>query len=171
MRAVRCSGHQLPFRDLSFDGVVVSDVMEHVPPELREAVLKEALRVARKIAVFAYPCGPAALALDRRLHREFQMRGMQPPCWLQEHMLHPFPDEKLFCGLPPAWKQKVLPNERLRFHYWMMSVEMSRWGNRLFGLALQRIPRVVELLLRRADGEPSYRKIFVLTRELQSSYV
>src|SRR5436309_7252156 len=60
MRAVQCSAHELPFADFAFDAVIVSDVMEHVRPFLREKVLREALRVARKLVVFGYPCGDAA---------------------------------------------------------------------------------------------------------------
>ncbi len=170
MRAVQCSGHQLPFRDSSFDAVVVSDVMEHIPPPVRQTVVEEVLRVARKIAVFGYPCGPAAFALDQKLYAEYGSRSQHPPIWLQEHMLHPFPDEDLFRDLPATWKKIVLPNESLEFHYWMMRTEMFRPWDYLFRLALLIMPRLVERWLQRANREPSYRKIFVLTRESQPSY-
>jgi SAM-dependent methyltransferase len=170
MRAVQCSGHQLPFKDGAFDAVVVSDVMEHVPPERRNVLVAEVLRVARRVVVFGYPCGPDAFALDQRLYRDYRSRKLSPPGWLEEHMLHPFPDQDLFVELPSPWKGKVIPNESLRFHYWMMRTEMVRLWNYLFRLLLMGVPGLVEQFLRRADREPSYRKIFVLTRQSESAY-
>jgi hypothetical protein len=165
MRAVVCAGYQLPFQDNAFDAVVVSDVMEHVPPERRKDVLIEALRVARRVVLCGYPCGAAAFALDQKLYKDYKNRNLQPPEWLEEHMCHPFPDESLFAELPGGWTQQVIPNENLQFHYCMMRTEMYRLFNYSFRLALKLVPRVVEHLLQRANYEPSYRKIFVLTRE------
>jgi SAM-dependent methyltransferase len=55
MLPVVASGLQLPFQDPCFDAVIASDVMEHIPPSSRQNVLREALRVARKIAVIGLP--------------------------------------------------------------------------------------------------------------------
>jgi hypothetical protein len=170
MRAVRCSGHQLPFTDRAFDAVVVSDVMEHVPPQQRREVVAEVLRVARKMVVLGYPCGPAAFQLDQKLYRDYQSRNLLPPVWLEEHMLHPFPAEDLLVELPAGWARKVIPNESLPFHYWMMRTEMFRLWDYSFRLLLLVMPGIVERFLQRANREPSYRKIFVLTRESQPAY-
>jgi hypothetical protein len=170
MRAVRCSGHQLPFEDGAFDAVVISDVMEHVPIRQREQVVAEVLRVARKVVVFGYPCGQAAFEFDRKLYRDYQSRNLAPPVWLEEHMLHGFPDEDLLAKLPAGWKREVIPNERLQFHYWMMRREMFRPWDYCFRLALRIMPKLVERVLQRANREPSYRKIFVLTRESKATH-
>ena len=165
MLAVKCSGTKLPFRDRSFDAVVVSDVMEHVPPEWREEIVREALRVSCRLAVIAYPSGAAAFDADRRLRRDYLRRKVRPPVWLDEHMMHPFPERDLFARLPAGWRVEELPNERLSFHYRMMRMEMYRPLNYLFRMGLLALPGMVEWLLRRADGEPTYRKIFVLCRQ------
>jgi hypothetical protein len=170
MRAVRCSGHQLPFKDRAFDAVVVSDVMEHVPPQQRREVVAEVLRVARKVVVLGYPCGPAAFQLDQKLYRDYQSRNLPPPVWLEEHMLHPFPDEDLLIELPAGWARKIIPNESLPFHHWMMRTEMFRLFDYSFRLSLLVMPGVVERFLQRVNREPSYRKIFVLTRSSQPDY-
>ena len=154
MHAVRGSGHQLPFEDEAFDAVVVSDVMEHVPPLARKQVVSEVLRVARKMAVFGYPCGPAAFELDQKLYHDYRTRNLSPPRWLEEHMLHQFPDENLFGELPAGWKSKVIPNESLPFHYWMMRTEMFRLWDYSFRLLLWAVPGLVERLLQRVDREP-----------------
>ena len=165
MCAVRCSAAQLPFADQSFDVVVASDVVEHVPPDSRKIVISEALRVARGAAVFGYPCGPDAWALDRKLHAQYVSRSMTVPGWLEEHMTHSFPDDGLLSEAPAGWKVKAIPNEKLNFHYRMMQLEMYRPLDYLFRLALLVVPGMVERFLRRMDGKPSYRRIFVLTRQ------
>jgi hypothetical protein len=164
MRPVICSGCSLPFGDAAFDIVVVSDVIEHVSPVQRGDIVQEALRVARKLVVIGYPCGSAAFAVDQKLYHEYTSRNRHPPDWLVEHMAYPFPDEDLFLNLPGNWTSRVIPNESLRFHYWMMRTEMFRLWNYSFRLALWLAPQLVRHLLQRVDREPSYRKIFVLTR-------
>jgi hypothetical protein len=139
--------------------------MEHVPPDWRKQVLSEALRVARKIVIFGFPCGPAAFELDQKLYRYYQSRNLRPPVWLEEHMLHEFPGQSLFTDLPTEWNTRVIPNESLRFHYWMMRAEMSRVWDYSFRIMLRIMPSLVEHGLQHADREPSYRMIFVLTRE------
>jgi hypothetical protein len=165
MRAVQCSGTRLPFVDKCFDVVVASDVMEHVPPDSRENFISEVLRVSRKVAVFGYPCGALALALDRGLYEQYLRQNTAPPIWLVEHMMHPFPDDKLFAKPPTGWRVTSLPNESLDFHSWMMRMEMHHVLNYVFRFGLLLVPKGVEKLLRRVDREPSYRRIFVLSRQ------
>jgi hypothetical protein len=138
--------------------------MEHVPPNLRESVVSEALRVSRTVAVIGYPCGTAAFDVDFKLRESYLKWKLKPPVWLDEHMMHPFPDLDLFSAVPSGWKVKVIPNESLDFHYAMMRMEMLLLLDLSFRLVLYFIPGTVESLLRRADREPSYRTIFVLTR-------
>jgi SAM-dependent methyltransferase len=160
----------LPFKDGAFDAVIVSDVMEHVPPRQRKQVVAEVLRVARKMVAFGYPCGQAAFELDQKLYRDYQSRLLPPPVWLEEHMLYPFPDEDLLVELQAGWKREVIPNESLQFHYWMMRREMFWLWDYSFRLVLRVMPGFVERLLQHANREPSYRKIFVFTRESEEAY-
>jgi hypothetical protein len=139
-------------------------VLEHVPPDKRQDVIGEALRVARKLVVLGYPSGPDAHSSDESLRADYVRRNLPIPDWLEEHMLYPFPTENLFLNLPSGWSKTILPNESLKFHYWMMRQEMRGPLNRLFRFALKLMPGVIEWLLRCVDVEPSYRKIVVLAR-------
>ena len=166
MQAVKCSGSRLPFSDQSFDAVVSSDVMEHVAPEWRRNVVSEALRVSRKVVVIGYPCGSSAFAADAELRQWYLKRRKEPPTWLEEHMLHPFPNGELFSELK-GWTVKAIPNEGVEFHLRMMRLEMYRPIDQLFRLGLLAMPNVIEEFLKRRDSQPSYRKIFVLCRQGQ----
>lgn len=162
---VVASAAALPFSSQSFAIVISSDVMEHVPPQDRPKLISEALRVARNKAIFCFPCGEQALALDRALVDEYRTRGMDPPLWLQEHMQYPFPDGDLFQVVPAGWKIRSEANESLKFHRWLMRKEMFRGWNYLFRIALLTMPGLARRILGYCNDEPCYRRIFILTRE------
>ena len=167
MLPVRCSAANLPFGDASFAAVVASDVLEHVPPEQRFTVVREALRVARKVVVFGFPSGSPGYECDREFRDYLRKRGIPPYDWLEEHMRYPFPDRTLFEGLPPDWSVESFGNENLGFHHWLHRTEMSARANRLFAILLKVVPRPVEALLRLADRGPFYRMIVVVSRKPQ----
>lgn len=156
------SAGALPFGDKSFDMVVLSDVLEHVPTEKRIDVVREALRVTREIAVFGFPSGPEALQYDRRLAGDYDCARQKRPVWLDEHLEYPFPTEDLFQDLPAEWAVSNFGNESVAFHYWTMRLEMHRLWVYLFMILLAMLPRTIESLLRRTDREPYYRKIVVV---------
>jgi len=164
MQPVVCSGTDLPFADGSFDIVIASDVMEHVAPEQREKLVKEALRVTQEAAIFGFPCGAPAFEIDKKLLAFYRKQKMQPPVWLEEHMLYPFPGRDLFQSLPDGWSVRSKPNESLIFHYWVMRKEMLRPWDYAFRLAVLMMPGVVRWILKFFNHEPSYRTIFIVTR-------
>lgn len=165
MLPVVATATALPFGDHSFDAVVASDVLEHVPPDKRLIVIHEVLRVTRKVAVFGFPSGPIALEYDHKLGEDYDRRHRPRPEWLQEHLQYqPYPTERLFEELQPAWKVRSFDNENVIFHNWTMRKEMYRLGVYFFKALLMTLPRLMERLLQRADRGPYYRKIVIVQR-------
>jgi hypothetical protein len=162
MTQLIASAADLPVADKSFDVVLASDVLEHIPPELRERVIREALRVARRLVIFGFPCGVAAHDADKALKQFYLSNQMEVPMWLEEHMEADFPELSLFRDLP-GWKVVQFGNESIRFHTWMMQQETRRLFARITGKLVRVAPPLVEPFLRMADGSPYYRQIFVLT--------
>jgi hypothetical protein len=165
MKPVVASATNLPFSDQSFDAVVASDVLEHVPPDNRMIVIREALRVARKIAIFGFPSGSQAFEFDVKLAKVYDQSGKDKPEWLEEHMRYqPFPTKQLFDEIQSEWLVSSFENENAVFHNWVMRQEMHRPGLYGFRVLLALVPRLMERLLRYADREPFYRQIVVVKR-------
>jgi len=165
MLPVRCSATNLPFGDASFPAVVISDVLEHLPPEHRLGIVQETLRVARNLAVFGFPCGSPAYESDRNFQEYLKARGIRCHDWLEEHLRHPFPDFTLFEGLDSEWSVESFGNENVVFHEWVNRNELSRLAKGLFWVLLTIVPHAVARMLRLCDRPPYYRLIVVATRK------
>jgi hypothetical protein len=164
MTPVVASAAELPFQDGEFDVVLASDVLEHVPPDLRKKVIDESLRVARKLVIFGFPCGKLAWDSDKALFDFYLRAGVPAPEWLTEHMEAQFPEPELIETIK-NWKVQRQGNESLRFHSWLMRREMSFRFVRISSAAMRATPALVESLLQRADRKgPFYRQIFALRR-------
>lgn len=92
-RPLLADGTRLPFPDDSFDAVVSSDVLEHVPPARRAAFLDELRRVSRELVVVAAPFDTPGVAGAEELVRTYALlaRG-EPERFLDEHHENGLPD-------------------------------------------------------------------------------
>lgn len=163
MTPMIASAAELPVKDNEFDVVLASDVLEHVPPDLRQTVIDESLRVARKLVIFGFPSGELAWESDRALLDTYLSKKITPPEWLTEHMQAKFPGPELFQKID-GWEIQQHDNENIAFHSWLMRREMSRIFLRGASILMRLAPSLVEALLLRANRGPVYRKIFVLRK-------
>jgi hypothetical protein len=163
MTPLIASAADLPLADESFDIVLASDMLEHIPPDLREKVIREAIRVAKRLVIFGFPSGTSAHASDKALKEYYVSRNMQVPAWLEEHMEAAFPEPPLFGDLP-GWDLVQFGNESIRFHTMIMHWEMNKTFVRITSRLVRYAPWLLKPLLRLGDGAPFYRQIFVLSR-------
>jgi SAM-dependent methyltransferase len=171
MCPVLASAANLPFADRTFDGVIASDVLEHIPPALRKPAIAEILRVTRKLAIFGFPSGNEAFDCDRKLARAYEQRHLDKPPWLDEHISYGFPAVEVFDDFNKDWQVASFGNESVGFHLWMMNREMSPVWNFGFRSFLRLVPGIAERMLQRVDRAPFYRKIVVLRPKQQSTPV
>jgi SAM-dependent methyltransferase len=92
----------LPFKDGSFDAVVAMDVIEHIPQDRREGVLKELGRVSRDLVLISAPKAgmeleEAEALLDYQVQALFGTRHTQ----LEEHRKYGLPTVEQISGF---WK-------------------------------------------------------------------
>lgn len=90
--AIEADGSRLPFADGTFDAVVSSDVLEHVPTEIRPAFLAELSRVSRDLVIVAAPFDTEGVAGVEETVRRYALLVTGTA---QEQL-----DEHRDCGLP-----------------------------------------------------------------------
>ena len=104
---LQADGCRLPFKDKSFTTAVCVDVLEHIPPVLRPALVAELRRVTSDLLVVGGPMGAASERADRRLEQWLRRTSRPVPDWLEEHVATgPYPTAEEIDGMvgrPPLW--------------------------------------------------------------------
>ncbi len=89
---VVASGNRLPFRSGVFSVAVILDVLEHVPAEIRDDIIDEAIRTSGRVIVAGPFADPAVEAAEAHQRAAFEA--------LNGGRLHPWLEEHKDCGLP-----------------------------------------------------------------------
>lgn len=183
MSPVRTFAAALPFRAETFDLVVLMDVLEHIPPEARSAVVDEARRVTRGTLVIGFPSGRHAETHDRQLAEWLRWRSRPASAALDEHLQHPFPvAEQVEAALrSPFTGVRIVLNAWLPLHRFWMRWEATpaltpysallsdllaptRWNWRTHRYAtnlLRLLVRPAWRLLKFTDRAPAYRTLVI----------
>ena len=99
-------GTRLPFRDHTFDAVVMVHALEHIPAAIRGDLAAEIKRVCRSGVVIHGPAGEDAVRLSREFIAAMTARGAEIPRYAREHLEFSMP--------MPEWFQQTFPGCELR---------------------------------------------------------
>jgi SAM-dependent methyltransferase len=171
---VRGTALGLPFRDRSVDAVVCVDLLEHIPPENRDRVLSEMIRVARRELIVAVPCGHRAHHAEIKLEEIHEKRTGSRHPWLGEHLTHGLPDAHALArtihraameqgrGIESVQKKNV----NLRFWYTCFRLYLTG-GPKTKRLIIYYLLLLLPVLKHAHCGEV-YRRIFFCRLETES---
>jgi SAM-dependent methyltransferase len=165
MRALASSAEALPFRDRSFDMVLSSDMMEHLPEPVRGAVVVEMLRVSRRHLVIGFPSGLIAQRHDFRLRETLRKKGIRLQ-WLEEHVLHEYPTSESILRVvdKDQVRYRILRNANWRVHWavaFLLTKHRFDWLVSHLRLDTLRVMYLVRPILHRGT---TYREIVFIER-------
>ena len=157
---------KLNFADKSFDIVISSDMLEHLPPEMREKAIFEMIRVAKLGAVIGVPCGAEATGHDQELRQEYLKIHKEEFPFLKEQVEYGLPDKtdiityinRSSKKLDKKIKLVVLGNENMTIRKFLMKGWMS--SNFLINVFFRKVLLPVIPLFRVLERPPYYRNIF-----------
>lgn len=165
---IKGSGISIPLKNHSVDAVICSDMLEHVTPEKRQAVITQLFRVARKIVIIGVPVGDGAHQQDKLLDIEYQVIHGHRHHFLEEQTDYGVPTNKTMqamiakaAGNTPA-TVTTIPNLNLRLRLFLMRGWISK--NPLVNIFHRKLLLLaLPILSAFAHKPPTYRQIFVIT--------
>jgi hypothetical protein len=164
VRPVVASCAVLPFRDRAFDLVVSSDMMEHLPENMRQGAMKEMLRVADRFVVVGFPSGIVAKTHDLEVVACLKRQGIKIPVWVSEHLQYEYPtSQSVLRGLAlDSVRCRIVPNANWRVHKAVVLLQTSYHFNRLAKLLRLDNINLLMGLGKLLDRGRTYREIIFL---------
>lgn len=157
---------KLDFTDKSFDFVISSDMLEHLPPSKREKAVFEMMRVSKSGIIIGVPCGPEASGHDEELRREYIRIHKREFPFLKEQVEYGLPDitdiiryiNQAGKKLGRKIKLEVVGNENMATRQFLMRGWMS--SDFMVNVFFRKILLPFIPLFRLLERPPYYRQIF-----------
>jgi hypothetical protein len=167
MTAVNASVLRTPFADASRPCVISVDMLEHVPPHLRQPAVDELVRITGRLLVIAAPVGEIAQEHDRVVAQKFKAARGAEYRYLREHLEYGLPSaDQLRAYVETAMARygrtgsiRLQPNADLRLRRFIVDRWISR---RLPDKAAWVALTWASSLCARANGGDPYRQIAVV---------
>lgn len=162
---------KMELQDNSFDAVVSTDTLEHIPGNLKRTFVSECLRVAKDVCIIAAPfqtegVAAADLSVNDFNKKLFNGAGQQ---WLEEHLEYGQPTRDTITKV--ATKEKVLFDElgTQNLTTWLLNthinlIDASLGLNTKNHVAVNRFYNKHILAMGDCD-EPTYRRFFILYKD------
>ncbi len=162
---LNASALALPFASQSWPVVVSCDTLEHIPPPLRRAMVRELARVTQRKLLLAFPTGKAATECYAALGRDIKKPH---PAWLSEHLLLGLPDaaQTIEWLREAGWRVQLRRYESAAAHQKLMYWE-SKKSVQLITYALMRLlgPLIAPRLPVATTGSNLLRALLIAKRD------
>ncbi|MCI0445898.1 glycosyltransferase [bacterium] len=117
---LRSSGLSLPFQPKTFDAVVCTDVLEHVPQKDRERLIEELQRVTGRILILGFPQhSPESKVAEEILSAWIRETSGSDYSFLEEHHTYGLPDAAEVRAILNKNPGKILESCNANVHSWL----------------------------------------------------
>lgn len=165
---IRGSATKIPFKNKSFNIVLMVDVLEHLPTKERKKAIEEAVRVSNRLLVIATPEGKLSEQEDHYLSKYYKrVYGKEFPFYI-EHLGYGLPRREWINDTinSVAVKRKrnisieIEGNINLTLHRFLMKGWMTK--NFFVDLIFRKFFLTLIPIMGFLNNEPTYRKIFYI---------
>lgn len=163
---VTYNGLVFPFEDRSFDIVLCSDTLEHIPMNRRKEFLKESFRVAKDLVIFTFPVSTSSVFEKIIYYGTFKKSA-----FLKEHIEYGLPTVKSFRHLADKFGFEIVDEaQNINRLFWipvklLSSVLTKLWRNKTRQEILEKFDRFVNTKRFILDIGKGYSVSFILIRK------
>ena len=161
----------LPFKPKSFDVVVSSELLEHVPPKDRIKVLENMIEVSKDLVILAAPFYSKEVEdAEIRANEFFKKFFGKDHQWLKEHIENGLPREEDIEEFVRKKGLNFIKIQTNNINNWLL-MQLFIFSAYIFGIPPERVAEVYkyynENFLELGDFlPPTYRKIYVISKHV-----
>lgn len=164
---VTYSGNKFPFENSSFDIVLCSDTLEHIPKEKRKKFILENLRVCNKYIVFTFPVDTSSF-----FEKLFYYMTLKKSLFLREHIEYGLPSEEEFENIIKNTDFNIISkSDNINRFLWIpfklkSSILAKLWKKKSADFILSEFDKYIVKEKRLVNLGTGYSKTFILEKKL-----